>query len=54
MLEGCDGVMWKYHVRNCASWHYPNNDGIVDLSIAVIRAGLICMLCDSVGDTIIR
>ncbi|CAK9224426.1 unnamed protein product [Sphagnum troendelagicum] len=37
MLEGCDGVVWKDHVRNCAPCHLPNVDGIVDPSLAVLR-----------------
>jgi hypothetical protein len=49
MLEGCDGVVWKDHVRNCAPCHLPNVDGIVDLSLAVVRADLRCMLCGSKG-----
>jgi hypothetical protein len=49
MLEGCDGVVWKDHVRNCAPCHLPNVDGRVDPSLAVIRAGLRCMLCGSRG-----
>jgi hypothetical protein len=44
MLEGRDGVVWKDHVRNCAPCHLPNVDGRVDPSLAVIRAGLRCML----------
>jgi hypothetical protein len=45
MLEGCDGVVWKDHVRNCVPCHLPNVDGRVDPSLAVIHAGLKCMLC---------
>ena len=50
MLEGRDGVVWKDHVRNCAPCHLPNIDGTVDPSVAVIRAGLRCMLCGLAGD----
>ncbi len=39
MLEGCDGVVWKDHVRNCAPCHLPNVDGTVDPSLAVIQVG---------------
>ncbi len=49
MLEGRDGVVWKDHVRNCAPCHLPNVDGIVDPSLAVVRADLRCMLCGSKG-----
>jgi hypothetical protein len=45
MLEGHDGVVWKDHVHNCAPYHLPNVDGTVDPSLAVIQAGLKCMLC---------
>jgi hypothetical protein len=44
MLEGCDGVVWKDHVRNCVPCHVPNVDGTVDPSLAMIWAGLRCML----------
>jgi hypothetical protein len=47
MLGGRDGVVWKDHVRNCAPRHLSNVDGIVDPSLAVIRADLRCMLCGS-------
>ncbi len=36
-------------MRNCAPCHLPNVDGRVDPSLAVIRAGLRCMLCGSRG-----
>jgi hypothetical protein len=49
MLEGRNGVVWKDHVRNCAQCHLPNVDGTVDPSLAVVRAGLRCMLCGSKG-----
>jgi hypothetical protein len=49
MLEGHDGVVWKDHVRNCAPCHLPNVDGTVDPSLAMVRAGLKCMLCGSKG-----
>ncbi len=49
MLEGCDGVVWKDHVRNCAQSHLPNVDGTVDPSLAVVRANLRCMLCGFKG-----
>jgi hypothetical protein len=49
MLEGRDGVVWKDHVHNCAPCHLPNVDGTVDPSLAVVRAGLRCMLCGSKG-----
>jgi hypothetical protein len=49
MLEGCDGVVWKDHVRNCAPCHLPNVDGTIDASLAVIRADLRCMLCGFKG-----
>jgi hypothetical protein len=45
MLEGHDGVVWKDHVRNCVPCHLPNVDGIVDPSLAMVRADLRCMLC---------
>jgi hypothetical protein len=51
MLEGCDGVVWKDHVRNCAPCHLPNVDGTIDASWVVIRAGLRCMLCGFRGGT---
>ncbi|BBN16821.1 hypothetical protein Mp_7g09570 [Marchantia polymorpha subsp. ruderalis] len=47
MLEGRDGVVWKYHVRSCAPCHLPNVDGTMDPSLAIVRAGLRCMLCGS-------
>jgi hypothetical protein len=47
MLEARDGVVWKDHVRNCVPCHLPNVDGTVDPSLAVIHAGLRCMLCGS-------
>jgi len=50
MLEGHDGVVWKDHVRNCAPCHLSNVDGTVDPSLAVVRAGLKCMLCGSKGE----
>jgi hypothetical protein len=49
MLEACDSVVWKDHVCNCAPCHLPNVDGIVDPSLAMIWAGLRCMLCGSRG-----
>jgi hypothetical protein len=49
MLEGHDGVIWKDHVRNYAPCHLPNVDGTVDPSLAVIQAGLKCVLCGSKG-----
>ncbi|PTQ36949.1 hypothetical protein MARPO_0060s0038 [Marchantia polymorpha] len=49
LLEGRDGVVWKDHVRNCAPCHLPNVDGTMDSSLAVVRAGLRCMLCGSAG-----
>jgi hypothetical protein len=49
MLEGRDGVVWKDHVRNCALCHLPNVDGTVDPSLAVVWAGLKCMLYGSRG-----
>ncbi|KAH8953381.1 hypothetical protein BDL97_08G023200 [Sphagnum fallax] len=49
MLEGHDGVVWKDHVRNCAPYHLPNVDGIVDPSLAMVWADLRCMLCGSKG-----
>jgi hypothetical protein len=49
MLGGCDGVVWKDHVCNCAPCHLPNVDGTVDPSLEVIRAGLRCILCGSRG-----
>jgi hypothetical protein len=44
MLEGCDGVVWKDHVRNCAPCHLPNVDGTFDPSLAMVRAGLRCIV----------
>jgi hypothetical protein len=49
MLEGCDGVIWKDHVRNCAPCHLPNVDGTIDPSLVMIQACLRCMLCGSKG-----
>jgi hypothetical protein len=49
MLEGHDGVVWKDHVHNCAPYHLPNVDGIVDPSLAMVWADLRCMLCGSKG-----
>jgi len=49
MLEGHDGVVWKDHVCNCVPCHLPNVDGTVDPSLAVVWAGLRCMLCGSKG-----
>jgi hypothetical protein len=49
MLEGHDGVVWKDHVPNYAPCHLPNVDGTVDPSLAVVRASLRCMLCESKG-----
>ncbi|BBN02223.1 hypothetical protein Mp_2g13720 [Marchantia polymorpha subsp. ruderalis] len=49
LLEGRDGVVWKDHVRNCAPCHLPNVDGTMDPSLAIVRAGLRCMLCGSAG-----
>ncbi|BBN09865.1 hypothetical protein Mp_4g23350 [Marchantia polymorpha subsp. ruderalis] len=49
LLEGRDDVVWKDHVRNCAPCHLPNVDGTMDPSLAIVRAGLRCMLCGSVG-----
>jgi hypothetical protein len=49
MLEGRDGVVWKDHVHNCVPCHLPNVDGTVDPSLAVVQAGLRCMLCGSKG-----
>lgn len=45
ILEGRDGMIWKDHVRNCASCHLPNVDGKVDPNLAVVPASLRCMLC---------
>jgi hypothetical protein len=44
MLEGPDGMVWKDHVRNCAPYHLPNMDDTVDPSLAIVPAGLQCML----------
>ncbi len=49
MLDGRDGVVWKDHVHNCAPCHLPNVDGTVDPNLAVVWAGLRCMLCGSRG-----
>jgi hypothetical protein len=49
MLEGYDGVVWKDHVRNYAPCHLPNVDGTIDPNLAVVWAGLRCMLCGSRG-----
>jgi len=49
MLEGCDGVVWKDHVHNCAPCHLPNVDGTIDPSLAMVWAGLRCMLYVSKG-----
>jgi len=51
MLEGRDDVVWKDHVHNCAPCHLPNVDGIVELSLVVVRADLKCMLRGSRGGT---
>jgi hypothetical protein len=47
MLEGCDGVVWKDHVRNYVPCHLPNVDGTIDPSLAMVWTGLKCMLCGS-------
>ena len=47
VLEGRDGMVWKDHVRNCAPCHLPNIDDSIDCSLAVVPAGLRCMLCGS-------
>ncbi|CAM6092753.1 unnamed protein product [Calypogeia fissa] len=52
VLEGCDGVFWKDHVRYCAPCHLPNVDGRVDPSLAPISASLRCMLCGSARDAV--
>jgi hypothetical protein len=49
MLEGCDGVVWKDHVRDYAPCHLPNVDGTVVPSLEVIRVSLRCMFCGSRG-----
>ncbi len=49
MLEGCDGVVWKDHVHNCAPCHLPNVDDTVDPSLVVVQVDLKCMLCGSRG-----
>jgi hypothetical protein len=49
MLEGCDSVVWKDHVRNCALSHLPNVHGTIDSSLVIIWVGLRCMLCGSRG-----
>ncbi len=36
-------------MHNCAPCHLPNVDGIVDPNLAVIQAGLRCMLCGPKG-----
>jgi hypothetical protein len=45
MFKGRDGMVWKDHVHNCAPCHLPNVDDTVDPRIAVVPAGLKCMLC---------
>jgi hypothetical protein len=45
MLEGRDGMVWKDHVCNCAPCHLPNVDDTIDPRLAVVPAGLKCMLC---------
>ena len=45
LLEGRDGQVWKDHVCNCAPCHLPHIDGIVDPTLAIVLAGLRCMLC---------
>ncbi|BBN02913.1 hypothetical protein Mp_2g19240 [Marchantia polymorpha subsp. ruderalis] len=49
LLEGRDGVVWKDHVRNCAPCHLPNVDGTMNPILAIVCAGLRCMLCGSAG-----
>jgi hypothetical protein len=49
LLEGRDGMVWKDHVRNCAPCHLPNIDGTVDPIVAMVLAGLKCMLCGLVS-----
>jgi hypothetical protein len=49
MFEGCDGVVWKDHVRNYVPCHLPNVDGTIDPSLAMVRTSLKCMLCGSRG-----
>ncbi len=36
-------------MHNCAPCHLPNVDGTVHPSLAMVRAGLRCMLCGSRG-----
>lgn len=50
MLEGRDGVVWKYHVRNCVPCHLPNVNDTMDPSLAIVRVGLRCMLCGAVAE----
>ncbi|BBN03868.1 hypothetical protein Mp_3g00200 [Marchantia polymorpha subsp. ruderalis] len=49
LLEGRDDVVWKDHVHNCAPCQLSNVDGTMDPSLAIVRVGLRCMLCGSVG-----
>ncbi|BBN03070.1 hypothetical protein Mp_2g20450 [Marchantia polymorpha subsp. ruderalis] len=49
LFESRDGIVWKDHVRNCAPCHLPNVDGTMDPSLAIVRACLRCMLCESAG-----
>ncbi len=48
LLEGQDGQTWKGHVCNCAPCHLPNVDCQMDPSLAMVLAGLQCMLCGQV------
>lgn len=48
-LEGRDGVVWNDHVRNCVPCRLPNVDETMNSSLAIVRAGLRCMLCGSAG-----
>jgi hypothetical protein len=40
LLEGRDGQTWKDFVRNCAPCHFPNVDGQIDPSLAMVPTGL--------------
>jgi hypothetical protein len=40
LLKGQDGQTWKDHVCNCAPCHFPNVDGQMDPSLAVVPTSL--------------
>ncbi len=45
LLEGQNGQTWRDHVCNCAPCHFPDVDGQMGPSLAMVLIGLRCMLC---------